>query len=550
MRKERSVQIPDSSNKKNVETEDTMNADTTPANVKRFFAPVMNQAKRLRWAFVFLFVVMAYMFAETRYPALNYDDTYHIGNHFPQIEQYDFSGRAHYLFCDYNSMHNEFRTYGLARTIYFGLYQFFGTDLRYYYGVMAVMASLLALFAAFTTKLVTNSRATAVAVAGCCLLGPFALFQTFWHAAYILFPLMVIAAYLALHAGCTTGRSRQVLGGLMCVLVTMTGEVATMILLAAIGILAVWAKHNNDNARLRNLLVEFSTIVAVLFVLYIFYRLKIFNPELASRFSVQKTITFSSIIVALREFNMTILSIFTSSNAITVIRSGVHIDYTVTIVIALATLITIMSIVCATETESGCSVRPALFLIALYITSFLIYVAVASRSGIYYPPRYLHASGFLLTIAGCLGAASVGSKTRKLILVLLVCISGAGGILTFGIKVPTVEAASEFLRKEIITARANGGTRVMFIAPPKATGFIKNPHHLEPAASALTEWWILENYCPMIWGVPCAHGASGGPGDIIITATPIRDGFMPALDVTMGQASTPAISPVDGVASN
>lgn len=491
---------------------------------------VLDQAKRLRWAFIFLPVVMAYLFAETRYPALNYDDSYHIGDHFPCIAQYPFFGRVYYLFCDYNSINNEFRTYGLARAIYFGLYQLLGNNLRYYYWIMAAMASMTALLAAIAAKSVTNSRATAIAIAGCCLLGPFALFQTFWHAAYILLPLMVTAAYLALHTGCTTGRRRQVLGGLMCALVTMTGEVATTILLAAIAILAIYAAKTNDKAKLRNLLIEFSVVVAVLGVLYGFYRLKIFNPELVNRFGVQKPVTFSSVIVALREFNMTILNMLTSSNAIEIIRAGVHIDYSVTVVISLAIVITIIAIVRSKETASGCSLRPALFLVLLYIASFIIYVAVATGSGIYYPPRYLHGSGFLLTAVGCLGAASVGSKIRKLTLVLLVCLSGAGGILTFGIKVPTVEAASEFLKTEITIAKAHGGARVMFIAPPTAIGLI-NPYYLQPAASPLTEWWILKNYCPIAWNVPCTHGAAGEMGDIVVNAKTVREGFMPALTV-------------------
>ncbi len=244
----------------------------------RVFATVLDQAKRLRWTFVFLLIVMAYLFAETRYPALNFDDSYHIGGHFPHIAHYHFFGRVHFLFCQYNPMNNEFRTYGLARAIYFGLYQLLGTNLRYYYWIMAAMASVTALLAAFTAKSVTNSRATAIALAACCLLGPFALFQTFWHAAYILLPLMVTAAYLALHTGSTTGRRRQVSGGLMCVLVTMTGEVATTILLAAIAILAICAAKTNDQVKLRNLLVEFSVVVAVLGVLYGFYRLFILQP--------------------------------------------------------------------------------------------------------------------------------------------------------------------------------------------------------------------------------------------------------------------------------
>ena len=514
-----------------------------------FCGILLDQAKRLRWAFVFLLVVMAYLFAETRYPALNFDDSYHIGSQFPSIAQYPFFSRIYFLFSMYNLMNNEFRTYGLARAIYFGLYQLLGTNLSYYYWIMAAMTSVTALLAAFATKSVTNSRATAIAIASCCLLGPFSLFQTFWHAAYILLPLMVTAAYLALHTGCTTGLRRQVLGGLMCVLVTMTGEVATTILLAAIAILAICAAKTNDQAKLRNLLVEFLIVIAVLGVLYGYYRLEIFNPELVNRFGGQKPVTFSSVIIALRGFNMMVLNTLTCSNAMAVIRSDVHIDYSVTVVISLAIVITIIAIVRSKETARGCSLRPVLFLIALYLTSFIVYVASASREGIsIYPYRYLQVSGFLLLAVGCVGAAAVGSKIRKFILVLLVCLSGAGGILTFGIKVPTVEVASEFLKTEITKAKAHGGTRVVLIAPTTAIGFI-NPYYLQPASSALVGWWILENYCPMIWGVHCTHGTPAGPGDIVIKATRIHEGFMPAFDVTVTQVPTPAIIPIECTAT-
>ena len=494
---------------------------------------MIEQAKRLRWIFVFLFVVMAYLFAETRYPALNYDDSYHMGGYFPLIAPYHFINRIHFLFCQYNPMNNEFRTYGLARAIYFWLYQLLGTNLSYYYWIMGAMASLAALFTAIAAKSVTNSRATAIAIAGCCLLGPFALFQTFWHAAYILLPQMFIAAYLALHTSCTTGRKRQILGGLMCVLVTMTGDVATTILLAAIAILAIFAVKTDDKAKLRNLLVEFSIVVAVLGVLYLFYRLFIYNPYLANRFGVEKPVSFSSVIDALCGFNLMVFNMLTSSNAINVIRSGVHVDYSIIIFISLAIIIAVIAIVRSREQSNGCSLRPALFLIALYIASFTVYVVVASEAGgNRYPYRYIQVSGFLILIAGCLGAASVGPKIRKITLVLLVCLSGAGGILTFGVKVPTVETAHEFLRTEINTAKTHGGTRVIFNTPPTAIGFI-NPYGLEPAASALTQWWITEYYCPLAWGVPCTHGTSSKPGDIVINATPTLEGFMPAFKVEL-----------------
>ena len=366
-----------------------MNSDKkTPANVMRACGTVLDQAKRLRWAFTFLLVVMAYLFAETRYPALNYDDSYLLGAHFPYVAREHFFGPGGYfLFWQYDPTHNQFRTYGLARVIHFGLYQLLGTDLRYYYWIMAAMASTTALFAAFAAKSVTNSRATAIALAGCCLLGPFALFQTFHHATYILLPLMATAAYLALHTGCAPGRIRQVLGGLMCVLVTMTGEVATTILLAAIAILAICAAKTNDQAKLRNLLVEFSVVVAVLGILYGYYRLEIFNPELASRFGVDKPVTCSSVIFALRGFNMMVLDMLTCSNAIEVIRTGVHVDYSVTVVISLAIVMAVIAIVRSPEPTNGCSFRPALFLIALYLASFIFYVAVAAGAGTsYYPP--------------------------------------------------------------------------------------------------------------------------------------------------------------------
>lgn len=519
-----------------------MNSNKIDANATISSATVLDQVKRLRWTFVLLLVVMVYLFAETRYPALNFDDSYYIGDHFPRVAQYPFFNRVYYFFSMYNPLNNEFRTYGLARAIYFGLYQLLGTNLLYYYWIMAAMASVTALLAAFAAKSVTNSRATAIAITSCCLLGPFALFQTFWHAAYILLPTMITAAYLVLHTGGASGRRRQVLGGLMCVLVTMTGEVATTILLAAISILAIRAAMNKDKVKLRNLLVEFSVVVAVLGILYGYYRFEIFNPELANRFGVQKQITCSSVITALRGFNLMILDMLTSSNAIAVIRSGVNVDYSVTVMILLAIVMAVAVIVRSPEPTSGCSIRPALFLIALYIASFIVYVTVnAGQGASIYPYRYLQVSGFLLLSSGCLCAASVGSKMRKLTLVLLVCLSGAGGILTFGIKVPTVEAASEFLKTEITKAKTHGGTRVMFVAPPTASGFI-NPYFLQPAATAFAEWWILENYCPMVWGVPCTHGTSGEMGDIVIKATQIQEGFIPALDVTLPQVPTPQIS--------
>jgi hypothetical protein len=510
-----------------------MNFNIIPTNVIFSFATVLNHAKRLRWVIVFLLVVMAYLFAETRYPALNLDDTYHIGGYFPRIAFYHFIDRVYFLFCQYNPMNNEFRTYGLARVIYFCLYQLLDTNLRYYYWIMAAMASMAVLFAAIAAKSVTNSRATAIAMAGCCLLGPFALFQTFWHATYILLPLMFTTAYLALHTGSNTGRRRKVLGGMLCVLVTMTGEVATTILLAAIAILIICAAKTNDQDKLRNLIVEFSVVLAVLCILYGCYKFFIYNPELAGRFGVEKPVSFSSFIDALYGFNLMVLATLTCSNAIEVIRTGVHIDYSVTASMSLALIIIVIGIVCSKEPASGCSFRPAFFSIVLYVASFVVYVAVASVEGSsIYPYRYLQVSGFLMLAAGCLCAASVGSKIRKFTLVLLVCLSGAGGILTFGVKVPTIEAASEFLRTEIATAKAHGGTRVMFIAPPTAIGFI-NPYCLQPAVSALTHWWITEYYCPVVWGLPCTHGTSSELGDIVINASPVREGFMPVLKVEL-----------------
>jgi hypothetical protein len=515
----------------------------TPEKVMRACKTVLHETKRLQWVFAFLLIIMAYLFAETRYPALNYDDSYLLGHHFPIWSKKPFFGSGGYsLFWRYDSRHNQFRTYGLARVIHFGLYKLFGTDFRYYYWIMAAMASATALFAAFAAKSVTKSRATAIALACCCLLGPFALFQTFHHATYILLPLMATAAYLALHTAHPTGYRRQVLGGMMCVLITMTGEVATTILLTAIAILASCAAKTNDRAKLRNLLLEFSIIVVVLGILYGYYRLEIFNPDMADRFEVKKSVTCSSVIVALRGFNMMILDMLTCRNAIEVIKAGVYVDYSVTILILLSIITSIVAIVRSPEPTSGSSLRPALFLLMLYLASFIVYVAIPSWQGIgnypprdLYPPRYLHVSGFLLLSAGCLSAASVGSKIRKLFLVLLVCLSGAGGILTFGMKVPTVEATAEFLRTEIASAKAHGGTRVMFIAPPTAKGFI-NPYLMRPASSALTEWWILENYCPMVWGVSCTHGASGEPGDITINTTPpIRKGLMPSLTVEIAK---------------
>lgn len=287
-------------------------------------------------------------------------------------------------------------------------------------------------------------------------------------------------------------------------------------------------------------MIEFLIVMAVLTVLYIVYRLFVFNPELKSRFAVIKPITFSSITVQVFEFNKTILNLITSSDLIKVMSAGVKVDYAVSIVISAALVLIITAIVRFREMDSGCSLRPLLFSILLYITSTLpyiasnvIYVSSTGWSGAFpYPIRYLQVSGFLLTASFCLGAASFGSKIRKLILVLVVCFSGVGAILTFGVKTPTVEAASEYLKTEITAAKAHGGTRVMFISTPNSGGFI-DPYFLDPATSALKTWWIIENYCPMVWGLLCVHGESGVKGDIVVYAETVQEGFLPTLKVEL-----------------
>ncbi|HXA47050.1 MAG TPA: hypothetical protein VNW52_05425, partial [Burkholderiaceae bacterium] len=222
-----------------------------------------------------------------------------MGSHFPALAHGNFWNGIYHLMFQHNPIANEFRTYGLSKLFHFGLYGIFGSAILPYYFVMAAMSAATAVCAAIAIRSVTGSLAVAIAVASCCLLGPFMLFETFHHATYLLLPLFFTTAYWALDCQIALGQKRKIAGAILCALIVMTGEISACILLAALGLMVLSALYRRDKARLAILLIDFLVALSVLGFLFGYYRVAIYNPNLSTRFATDIPLTPHSIWLAL-----------------------------------------------------------------------------------------------------------------------------------------------------------------------------------------------------------------------------------------------------------
>jgi hypothetical protein len=488
----------------------------------------------LNWA-ALLGLALAYTFAETRYPALNFDDTYLMGDHFPRIADGHFWGGLHYMMFQHNLATNEFRTYGLSKLIHFGLFRIWGPVMVPYYFVMAAMSVAAAMFAAAAARVVTGSASVSVSLGACCLLGSFMLFQTFHHATYILLPLLLTTAYLALDVRGTVDRKRRILGPLLCVLIVMTGEIAGLVLLVAVGLLALRARRLGNRARVQLLLVDLFAALAVLALLYVYYRAAIFNPSLATRFSPDIPPTLDSVWTAFLGVNKSVLDLITSSGAREILATEVTIDKQVIGALIVSALVAIVAICRSGGEPAAGSIKPALFMLVLYAASWGVYVLVAAKAGAAnFPFRYLQVSGLFLLATACLLAAALPIMPRKLFLAALVLLSTAGGAITFGVKVPTLEAAHARLTEEVLAEKARGGEKVVFLVP-SASGGLMNPYRFNPAQTPFSEWWITIGYCRIVWDLSCAPAVSEQPRDIVVESVDKHDGLLARISVRAGK---------------
>jgi hypothetical protein len=491
------------------------------------------------WARVALVALaLAYVFAETRYPALNYDDTYWMGKHYPAIAKGRFwDGGLYFMMFQHNMATNEFRTFGLSKVIHFGLYKIFGAALSPYYLIMAAMSVASAMFAATAARTLTGSHAVATGLAGCCLLGPFMLFQTFHHAAYLLLPLLLTTAYLALDVRGARHGAKKVIAPVLCVLIVMTGEIAAFVLLAALALLLARAWQVEDRSRARALAVDLLVTASVLAALYVYYRLAIFDPSLPTRFASEKPLAPRSVWVAFIGFNRAIAELIASGRAREVLAAAVTLDLQVIVAIVASAILAVVAIVRAPIEPARISARPAMFLLMLYGVSFAAYVIVAAKAGVAnFPTRYLHVSGLLMIGAMCMLAGCTAPITRKALLSSLVLVSAGAGVLTYGVKVPTLEAVHAKLKADVLAEKSRGGERVVFLAG-RGSGGLMDPYKFEPAQTPLREWWIMGNYCLLEWGLSCAPGTSEKAGDIVVGSEGTRNGLPTRISVRAGRST-------------
>lgn len=475
-----------------------------------------------------LVTILSYVFAQTRYPALNNDDTYWMGSHYPTIAKGHFWTDGLYFMLFQHNLHaNEFRTYGLAKVLHYGLYKIFGAALFPYYLAMALLSAIAALSAASAARAATGSNTVAISLAASCLLGPFMLFQTFHHAVYILLPLCITTIYLALDATRRSGRTRRLAGPVLCVLVVMTGEVARLLLLAALILFAVDALRHRDPVRFRQVSIDLLSALGVLAILYIHYRVAVFNPNLPLRVPTDTLPSWISIWNALYGFNNSIAALITSAGSREIIAGGARFDQPVIAALAGAALAAMVAIFRSSAEPRQGSISPALFALALYAASSVVYVIIAAKIQVsHYPARYLQLAGVCFVAMICLYSAAIPPLPRKMVTSLLVALSAAGGALTFGIKVPTLEGIHAEIAAAVQTEKLRGGKKVVFAAPP-GPGGLMNPWRFAPADTPFREWWVMTNYCRMEWSLDCAPGTGEQEGDIVVRSIDHKNGFPP-----------------------
>lgn len=420
-----------------------------------------------------LVVVAAYLFAETRHPALNQDDTNMLAATWPYADNKPGWARPYQVLFEVRPAINEFRTYALARALHFVLFKTFSTDIAPYYWVMAIMAATTACLAGRALYLATDSRGAALAAVSALALGPFSLYQTFHHAAYVSLPLLLSCAYLVLVAGDRQGRLRKVGGVVLCVTIVLTGEVATFLLTVAIGLLLVYFRIRNDRSAAKPLAIELIAILATLALLYLHYRLAIHDPGLTPRFDSSKQTTLGGLLTSFAGFQSTLIDRMLSFGITELLATGVTLDAPVAAMIGMAALVVVASIVAGTETALPwrCILPPAGFVAVLLLASEVPFLAAAAPFRIAnFPPRYLHVSGALAAILLCVAACGLPSFPRKLALVSIVVAFAFSSVVTFAIKVPTIQAAQADLHARILAAGGKG--RVVFEPTPGRGGVL------------------------------------------------------------------------------
>jgi hypothetical protein len=241
--------------------------------------------------------------------------------------------------------------------------------------------------------------------------------------------------------------------------------------------------------------------------------------------------------VAFIGFNRAIAELIASGRAREVLAAAVTLDLQVIVAIVASAILAVVAIVRAPIEPARISARPAMFLLMLYGVSFAAYVIVAAKAGVAnFPTRYLHVSGLLMIGAMCMLAGCTAPITRKALLSSLVLVSAGAGVLTYGVKVPTLEAVHAKLKADVLAEKSRGGERVVFLAG-RGSGGLMDPYKFEPAQTPLREWWIMGNYCLLEWGLSCAPGTSEKAGDIVVGSEGTRNGLPTRISVRAGRST-------------
>jgi hypothetical protein len=321
--------------------------------------------------------------------------------------------------------------------------------------------------------------------------------------------------------------SRKYWGPLLCVGVALTGEVATFVLAALIFILAAHRAYYRQWLEVRSLAFDFVGMITAICAQYVNFRLAIFDPALAQRVGVQIPGS-RQIWDSFAAFQASVLNLFTSAGLGNLWKSGIVVDWTVAAAISIAGFLTTYVIFSLSDRGKG-TTRLALLIAILYLMSCVPAVYVAAQAHVTnYPPRYLHLSGLLGIVFLCLMATIPTGILRKVLLSLILGFSALGAVVTYAVKVPTVESSEADLRVRIIALHP---VRVLIVPTPSDAEGYMNPYLLQPATSSFTGWWALENYCPLTMGVPCVRGLPR-PGDVVVRQLAYREGYLTESSVT------------------